>query len=235
MTKSTERYYEAIDYGKKQKAKLTKKQYLVYSYLMSMSKWNAQRREDHYYVYKNTFLIKDACKMLGISQPTWRNAIQKLQELFYITEFDAYYQIEIPNTYAPLDIYLIKYLLQYGTEIQNGGHIVSVYSVLYRYWYYCTKNGDSCEISISQLLNLFDSRNGKTNAITYRLMLSLFDSSELIKMAKVGREYQGEPYTAYLIKEVKLALTNEEKKRLETLGNGDIKEILKALGEKDVK
>ena len=64
---SYDRDFEALDYGKAQKAKLTAKQYLVYSYLMYMSVWDAKSREDHYYVYKNSFKIKDACAIIGIS------------------------------------------------------------------------------------------------------------------------------------------------------------------------
>jgi hypothetical protein len=41
MYKNQERDFEALDYGKEEKAKLTAKQYLVYSYLMSISKWDA--------------------------------------------------------------------------------------------------------------------------------------------------------------------------------------------------
>ena len=84
LGKSQERLFEALNYGKIEKAKLTTKQYLVYSYLMSVSKWDAQDKEKHYYVYKNSFLIKDICVLLNISQPTWRSAIKKLKEKLYI-------------------------------------------------------------------------------------------------------------------------------------------------------
>jgi hypothetical protein len=41
MGKSQDRLFEALNYGKGEKAKLTTKQYLVYSYLISISKWDA--------------------------------------------------------------------------------------------------------------------------------------------------------------------------------------------------
>ena len=93
MSKSQDRLFEALNYGKGQKAKLTNKQYLVYSYLMSVSKWDSLDREHHYYVYKNSFVIKQVCEMLGISQPTWRSAIEKLVLEGYIENYKSYYII----------------------------------------------------------------------------------------------------------------------------------------------
>ena len=55
MSKSQDRWFEALDYQKKIKSTLTAKQYLVYSYLLSVSKWNPQDKEDHYYVYFNKY------------------------------------------------------------------------------------------------------------------------------------------------------------------------------------
>ena len=52
MAKNKDRYFEALDMKKRQRAKLTPKQYLVYSYLVSISKWNANKAEQHYYTYK---------------------------------------------------------------------------------------------------------------------------------------------------------------------------------------
>lgn len=45
MSKTTQRRYEAFEYKEKEKAVLTTKQYLVYSYLMSISKWNWKENE----------------------------------------------------------------------------------------------------------------------------------------------------------------------------------------------
>ena len=45
--KSLERYFYALDYEKRIKTTLTKKQFLVYTYLMSISKWDSQSKEEH--------------------------------------------------------------------------------------------------------------------------------------------------------------------------------------------
>lgn len=206
---SMERDFEALDYGKQQKAKLTAKQYLVYSYLMSISKYDAQDREKHYYVYKNSFLIKDACELIKISQPTWRAAIKKLEDYCYIIDREKYYIISVPNTYAPLDIRLITYILPFGACIEHGGSIISVYSVLYKYWKYQKDNNKSCEITVNQLKNLFITSRHKNDLLTYKLMLGVFSLLNLIQLETVERVYKGNPYQAYLIKNVRLDLPKE--------------------------
>lgn len=84
---ATQRYYKTIPYEKHEKGPLTEKQYLVYAYLLSISKWNPN--EAHYFVYKNSFKIKDAAELLGIAEKTWRNAITALKEKHYISENTA--------------------------------------------------------------------------------------------------------------------------------------------------
>lgn len=228
MKKSEERNFEALDYGKKKKAKLTNKQYLVYSYLMSISKWDSKNKEAHYYVYKNSFLIKDACALLNISQPTWRSAIKKLQEEIYIFDMGTYYEIKLPNTYAPLNIYLIKFLVNIGAQLKNGGDIVSVYSVLYKYLRYCEINNDQCEITISQLAMIFNSKRNSEILSKYRVMLGIFQTYNLIDLKTTKRNYNGIDYTAYIIKDVNLSLP-EDIDRNEAEVPVDISEIIKAI------
>ena len=209
LGKSQERLFEALNYGKIEKAKLTTKQYLVYSYLMSVSKWDALDKEKHYYVYKNSFLIKDVCVLLNISQPTWRSAIKKLKEELYIQEFDKYYIIDIPNTYAPLNINLIKFLLQFGSVIDNGGNIISVYSPIYRYYKFCCDNNQICEITINQLRKIFNTKSSKEVLTTYRLMIDIFEIYNLMEIDRVGKQFQGNPYLSYVVKNVNLNVSKD--------------------------
>ena len=69
MGKTTTRNFEALTYGEEGGSNLTVKQYLVYSYLLSLSKWDAQKREDHYYIYKNQYTVTQACELLKILLP----------------------------------------------------------------------------------------------------------------------------------------------------------------------
>lgn len=230
MKKAQSRWYEALDYEQKVKASLSAKQYLVYSYLLSISKWNSQEREEHYYVYLKEIIVKEVCEILHISQPTWRAALDKLERLGYIFIYKEKGYILInyaKKSYAPLNIDVIKYLMSMGSCIVNGGNIVAVYSVIYKYWLFQTENHDSCEITINQLKSLFVSHRSTEITQTYKLMLAVFSSSGLIDCQIVIREKNGNPYQAYLIKNVRLDLPEEQK--VEDYGSLDACNILSAL------
>lgn len=247
MAKSEERLFEALDYDKPNKHKLTEKQYLVYSYLMSISWWNAQRKKNHYYVYKNSFVIKDICKILGITPPTWRNSIAALKKYHYISDTKVvwaegsteptyetlpYYLIEIPNSFAPLNIHLIRFLINCQKSLKSSGNIVSVYSVLYKYWNYCKKNNKTCEITINQLKNLFAVKKGVEFTERFRLMLGIFSQYNLISMKPEQRKYHGMDYIAYVITDVRLDLSPEAEMVLNDMGGpNNIEEVVTALKE----
>lgn len=227
MPKSSERCFEALDFGKVKKAKLTAKQYLVYSYLMSISKFNING-EHHYFVYKNSFQSTKVSKMLGISYHTWQNAILALVKYRYIVDFEDYYVISIPNSYAPLDIKLIKMLVDYGAIIAGGGgRIVSAYSVIYKFWKNKTNTkGEKCMLSASQLSILFTGKKEKKDIFCFRLMLALFKFLGLIDMSEHEESYCGKLYNAYLIKNVKLNLPKEIEDKEEY---DNMEEIIEAL------
>lgn len=212
MGKSTKRNFEVLDYQQRRAATLTVKQYLVYSYLISISKWDAERREDHYYIYKNQFQVKDVCAELNISQPTWRNALDKLEELHYIKRENEGKSIRINciTPFAPLDIKLIRYLVSCGvliskTNKEAGGNIVSVYSLIYEYW---RKSGGTCEININQIKQLYTTRRTAEDTLAYRGMLGYFMSSGLMDITFITRRKAGKEYVSYIIKNVSLEYNN---------------------------
>lgn len=234
MGKCEERDFEALDYAGfdgKTKAKLTCKQYLVYSYLMSISKWSPKDiyNNTHYYVYKSSFKINDACNMLDITAPTWRNAIKKLIKEGYIRDRDKYYTIKITDSFAPLNINLIKKLIDYGTQIEHGGWIVSLYSVLYKYLYYQNKCGYKCEVTISQLTKLFSNNPSLQMRRSVELMLALYQFWGLIDMQPIEREYYDNSYVGYIIKNVRLDLPNKFKDDSKVKEPDDISQIIEAL------
>lgn len=226
MAKNAERCFEALDFGKAKKAKLTAKQYLVYAYLMSISKFNANG-EHHYYVYKNSFQVTKVSKFLGMSYNTWQSAIQTLIRYRYIDDFGEYFIISIPNSYAPLDIKLIKLLVNYGAFIKNGGRIVSVYSLIYKYWKSKTQNKDEkCMITASQISIIFSGDKRKDEIFGYRLMLALFKFLKLIDISEHEENFCGKIYSTYLIKNVRLNLPKEIEDKEEY---DNVEEIVEAL------
>ena len=59
--------------------KITAKQWKIYYYLLSQSKFNKEMIEDHRYIYKKDFNISACCRFLGIkSNKTFYNAIEAL-------------------------------------------------------------------------------------------------------------------------------------------------------------
>jgi hypothetical protein len=225
--KSLERYFYALDYEKQIKTNLTKKQFLVYTFLLSKSLWDAQSSEEHYYVYKNSFVIKDATKKLGISQPTWRSAIKKLIDEKLVKEKDRYYEIYFPKTYAPLNIKLISFLLDFSIYINNSGNIVGVYSTLYKYWELTYKNNKKCCISINQLLKLFEINHTAQSGKYYEILLAIFETQGLMTIKKNARKYKGQNYIEYEI----LFMNHQLPKNIEeqNYGPDDIKDIITAL------
>lgn len=229
---ATARRVEAFKYEEhKKQSQLTAKWYLVYSYLLSISKWDAQTKENHYHVYKNSFKIKEAVEQIGITQPTWRTAIKKLIEFHYIKDLGDNYQIILKEPYAPLQIGLIKYLIGYGKALtkaeiideengeitkgeQQGGNIIAVYSLLYRYWDICQNSEEECCITINQLKSIFKAKRDKGTTMIYKMILGVFLSNGLIGADIVSKDGPKGPYHAYRIKWVLLdlpkALQNEE-------------------------
>ena len=197
-----ERYFRVADYEKKEKGFLTEKQYLVYAYLLSISKWNVN--EHHYYVYKNSFLVKDACALIGITQPTWRKALKKLEAERYIkinTE-KRYYQLFFDVSWAKLDLSLIKFLVKYSYNLQDkiGGILPSLYGVICRYWTLQHGVGQECIVTLSQLNNLFFSERTKEHLIGIWTMLMLFKDLNLISVSEIPKvSIKGYDYISYRI------------------------------------
>lgn len=216
-----------LDYQLQSNAIFTKKQYLVYSYLISISKNKTINQNHIYYINKNSFLTKDACELLKISQPTWRKALDELkQESYLIEQHDQFILNDLMST-VPLDIKLIKLLLQIGTELSYGS-IVILYATLYQYFELCKEQEDECEITVSKLSHLFDAKRTKTILSKYRIMISIFGTYNLISYKPVHRHYNNIDYIAYKIEKVELSLPedlNEQEINVTT----DISKIIETL------
>ena len=225
-TKSLERYFYAVDYEKKIKSKLTKKQFSVYTYLLSQSMWDSQSNEQHYYVYKNSFTVTGAASKLKISRPTWRSSIEKLVKENFIVEKEKWYEIYFPKDFAPLHRSLISFLLDFSVEL-NGGNLVGVYATLYKYWNYCQQNERACCISINQLLHLFESTHDRVSGRYYEIALAVFESQGLMTIQHNNRKLNGGNYIEYEIKFVNTQLPEELTDN--NYGPDDIKDVVEAI------
>lgn len=236
MGKSSERCFYTLDLNdptkKQQKYTLTKKQMAVYTYLLANSNWNANEKEDHYYIYLNrTGFVKEMCKQLGISDTTWRNALIKLEEedliIPQITQMELqeaeerkqesgdaaaneylmkvkrnYITIKIPPLFASLSKNLISYLLMVSQHIKNGENLVAVYAVLYRYFTKCKYNEQSPSFTIGQLIKLFEAKRTQEISVRYRTMLGFFIVQGLVKVKQYKKKECGKEYILYEITEM---------------------------------
>lgn len=217
------RKIEALPYGGEKEARLTNKQYLVYAYLVSISTYNSFDSISQYYVYKNSFKVKNACKILNITQPTWRSAIEALISNNYIIKYSNYYTIKIPDYCIPLEVDLIKFLLKIGSQIETGGNIVGVYTEIFRYWKMCIESQDICKITITKLKLPFTCQREKEVMSTYKLLLKIFDYFNLIEIEKSKKN--GALGNFYIVKNVSSSLPKETS----DISAEDIKNILDSL------
>lgn len=227
--KSLERYFYAMDYEKEIKSKLTRKQFAVYTYLLSISKWDAQSKEDHYYVYRNSFTIKEAISLLGITAPTWRNSIEKLEILGFIDEMSNKkgWYIYFPKEFAPLNVEVLSFLLNFSGVINNSGNLVGIYASLYRYWNSCQLNNKDCTITITTLLHLFETQNTAANQYYYRLALAIFESTGLMNIKHNIKRFQGQQYIEFEILFANNSLNTSQK--LAYSGPDAYKEVAEAI------
>lgn len=195
------RFIKVMDYEQYKKGKLTEKQYLVYSYLLSISKQNLK---NEYYIFKNDILVKDVCDLIRISQPTWRKALEKLEEERYINynKNGKYYQLYFNTDWIKLDISLIRVLIEYSQFLSEkfGGIIIILYGTIYHYWKCQKENNNECIINLTQLSKLFFADTSKVHLDGILSILQLFKNLDLMKIEEIQKNKNS---TYYKIVEIK--------------------------------
>ena len=102
---------------------ITSKHWKIYYYLLSVSKFNSQRVEDHRYVYKKDFNIAACCRFLGVkSKQTFYNAIQRLHDHHLVTDDGEHYLL---YTRTPIDVKIdvLSNLIEYSAGKTKEGNI----------------------------------------------------------------------------------------------------------------
>lgn len=94
--------------------KLKEKNWIVYYYLLTLSKYNDE--EKHRYVYRDNFNISQASKHLGIGRSTFYDSLDKLRSagLIIPSHNSNYYTIPIKNGWAQISKDLLVQLLGYS-------------------------------------------------------------------------------------------------------------------------
>lgn len=108
---------------------ITAKQWQVYYYLLSISKFDAQRVEDHRFIYKNEINISAASKFLNISRPTFYTAITNLCQSGLLRDYGYSYSI-YARDYVEIHCNTLRYLLSLSKEKALNIDILRVYLYL---------------------------------------------------------------------------------------------------------
>lgn len=182
---------------KGQEYKLTAKQWIVYYYLISISRHKIT--ETHYYIYKNEINISKFSRILKVSRPTFYSAIKKMTDVGIMMEFTDYYHIEIPEVYAEINRNMITYLLLYQRFM--GADLLRVYIVLLRWWQVSAKK--RITFTKKQLVELLSHSKTETDRyFTLELILGMLDHWKIAKIKKQIKISELGPYTEFLLESV---------------------------------
>lgn len=107
----------------KKDKKITTKQWKIYYYLLSISKYNSQDVENHRYVYKKNLNISACCRFLGVkSTKTFYNAIERLRQCHLVLERDNEYLLYTTN-WIDINQNVLKTMVEYSAGEDKESHI----------------------------------------------------------------------------------------------------------------
>lgn len=193
--------------------KLTPKQWSVYYWLVIKAYWNSTKKEQHYYVYKDSFSFADMKKDLDIKDNrTIKAAMEKLELYNKINIIDNIIYIPHPDLYTYLSIGLTNYLLNICTAANISSELIVVYSILKRLKELDDKKGEKTTFTLKLLVKLLG--HNETDRKAYELVkvfVSLLSGEGLIKISQSTKRNRGGEYVEYILWEIK---ENIDKKQL---------------------
>lgn len=114
---------------------LTHAQWSVYYWLLAHSNWNSAAKEDHYYIYKNSFTQRRIMGDLGIkSAKTITTAFHRLEEVGAVVPSltsEGAYEIKTISLYAPMDVSIIRFLLGFNRYL-DPAILVTTFAIMVR-------------------------------------------------------------------------------------------------------
>lgn len=173
---------------------LTPSESMLYYHLLSISLWNSELRENHYYVPKKSVNKTDLARKLGIGKTTIFRAFAGLQNKDILTESDKYYYIRHPKMYAYIGqktlVYLINFFPIFGPEI------ITICAFLYHWERLYGKEG----LTISGLVEMLgQDKNFAPNRRKVRAILSFLQGEGFIECYITTEGYNGITYPMYHI------------------------------------
>lgn len=191
--------------------KLTSKQWKIYFYFLYGSKFNAQKVEDHRYIYKSELNKTQACKTLGIgSLNTFNNALKALKENGLLRETETVYMI-YARDYVEIDRHILFNLLNFSKKKEADIDLLRTFIIL-KYIYTYANSKAEMKFSRSDIVKLLG--HDKTNSIyyykisVYLALLSYWGLIEL-KLNTAHNSHTGS-YVIYHLQNIKEQNLNPE-------------------------
>ena len=191
--------------------KITAKQWKIYYYLLSVSKFNAEKVEDHRYVYKRDFNISQTCRELGIkSTQTFYNALKRLEEHRLIKTTDNVYFLYAKN-WISIDKNLLTNLVKYSKVREEDIDLLRTFLILKK-MNKIAETSEEKNFTLRQMSILLG--HGDTTPKYYesiRIYLALLSFWGLIEL-KQHREYKDGlgNYTIYHLQNINEQATNAD-------------------------
>ena len=173
---------------------MTSSESALYYYLLSSSLWNAEVRENDYFVSKNNVHKTEIAKKRGIGKTTIFRAFTNLMNKSIIKESDKYYYIRHPHYYAYIGQRTLAYLINFFPVF--GPDIIRVCALMYHWEKLYGKDG----LSVSDVVEMLgQSRMVAENRKRVRAILSFLHGEGFIEYYITTEGYNGITFPMYHI------------------------------------
>lgn len=165
---------------------LSKSQWALYYWLLAHSKWNSFNKENHYYIYRNSYTNAQIMRATGIRSPqTIATAYKKLIEVGAIELspwHEGAYLIHTTRLYVPMSVTVLRFLLAFNKYI-DPSLLITTFAILARMS--VLERGKPIDFTKAKLGQLLGLARQNVDDAGIIIMLALLEHSGLITLAKV--------------------------------------------------
>lgn len=192
--------------------KLTSKQWSVYYWLVARAYWNSNKKEGHYFLYKDSLSMVEIRRDLGIKDNrTIKSALDKLELYGKICSTGDIIYIPHPDLYTYLSVDLIKYFLNVCSVSGLSSEIIVLYSILKRLKELDTKNKVNTTFTLKLLVKLLGhSETDREFYLAVKIFISFLAGEELIKISQTTKRNRGGEYIEYTLWDIKESTNKTE-------------------------
>lgn len=182
---------------------LTKTQWLLLFHLLSISKWNNEEKEKHYFVYAKNVKYTEIARELNFStylpiKKAMDGLLQTdLVEYCETGSFKPFYKIEIPFPYTIMNMSIVKAFYNFSSVINivTSLRAFSILAQMYKY--------DEKEFSLSLICKMMNLQRKKTTMEELWIMLNIWKEMGIIDYDEINYTNRlGKKCIKYMIKDI---------------------------------